>query len=470
MKSMTPSSLQDVMRIVGEAKASSETELSDLIAESVRKSAEEIYETNVHSHSGHDQDLTSRLDNILTSRLIGYPVMLLLLAAVFWITLLGANWPSSILFRFFFSVEDCLVRVLKCLRAPEWFVGVTVFGAYRSLAWVVSVMLPPIAIFFPCFTLLEDLGYLPRIAFNLDTFFKRVGSHGKQALTMCMGFGCNAAGVVACRIIDSPRERLIACLTNTFVPCNGRFPAIILVSAMFLRTSAMSAGGIGATTVWLMFSVFLGATVTFIVSWTLSRTILKGMPSAFAIELPPYRQPQIAKTLIRSFLDRTVFVLARAAAVAAPAGIVTWILANTSFQGASLLLRLATALGPLGNAIGLDGFILAAFLLGLPANEIVIPILIMGYSSGGAMVDMDSLSALRGLLVSCGWTSRTALCFIIFSVLHHPCATTLWTIWHETRDLKWTLFGALMPLAIATGLCFLVTQLSLLPGITLSMI
>ncbi|HXL04044.1 MAG TPA: nucleoside recognition domain-containing protein [Bacillota bacterium] len=466
MMSMIPSSLQDVMRIVKEAKLSSEIEFSDAIAESVHKSAEDICKTNVHSHSGYDQNLTARLDNILTSRLIGYPIMILLLAVVFWITLLGANWPSSILFRILFSVENHLINFLKYLKAPEWFVGMTVFGAYRSLAWVVSVMLPPIAIFFPCFTLLEDLGYLPRIAFNLDTLFKRVGSHGKQALTMCMGFGCNAAGVVSCRIIDSPRERLIACLTNTFVPCNGRFPAIILVSTMFLRTNVISARGLGTTTIWLLFSVFLGVTVTLIVSWALSRTVLKGVPSAFAIELPPYRQPQIAKTLIRSFLDRTVFVLARAAAVAAPAGIVTWVLANTSFQGASLLLRLAKILSPLGNAIGLDGFILAAFLLGLPANEIVLPILIMGYSSGGVIVDIESLSAFRSLLVSCGWTSRTALCFIIFSVLHYPCATTLWTIWHETRDFKWTLFGAFMPFVIASGACFLVAQVSLLSGIT----
>ncbi len=464
MKRVKPSSLQDIMRIAKEAQSSCETDLTDLIAERVTRSAEEIYKANVRNHSEYHRDITSMLDDIFTSRIIGYPSMLLLLACVFWITLLGANWPSAILFRLLFSIESSLANVLEYSKAPEWFIGVTVFGAYRSLAWVVSVMLPPIAIFFPLLTLLEDLGYLPRIAFNLDAFFKRVGSHGKQALTMCMGFGCNAAGVVACRIIDSPRERLIACLTNTFVPCNGRFPAIILISALFLQSDIRSAASTG-TTVWLLFSVFLGVIVTFIVSWTLSRTVLKGMPSAFAIELPPYRRPQIMKILIRSFLDRTVFVLTRAAAVAAPAGVVTWVLANTSFQGASLLLRLVKVLSPLGNAIGLDGFILAAFLLGLPANEIVLPILIMGYSSGGIMVDMESLSALRGLLVSSGWTSRTALCFIIFSVLHYPCATTIWTIWHETRDFKWTLFSALMPLGLAIGACFVVTQVSLLLGI-----
>ena len=465
MKNSMPSSLRDVMKIAEEARSFSDSELTDVIAESLSKTSEEICEENVHNHGRYRKDLTSTLDDILTSPIIGYPSMLFLLVAVFWMTLVGANWLSSLLFRLLFSVENYFVNVLRHFNAQEWFIGMTVFGAYRSLAWVVSVMLPPIAIFFPCFTLLEDLGYLPRIAFNLDTFFKRVGSHGKQALTMCMGFGCNAAGVVACRIIDSPRERLIALLTNTFVPCNGRFPAIILVSAMFLRSGTSSVGGVGTTTVWLLFSVFLGVTVTFIVSQALSSTILKGIPSAFAIELPPYRRPQIMKALVRSFLDRTVFVLARAAAVAAPAGIVTWILANTSLQGVSPLLRLANALGPLGNAIGLDGFILAAFLLGLPANEIVLPILIMGYSSGGVMVDMDRLSALRGLLVSCGWTSRTALCFIAFSVLHYPCATTLWTIWHETRNFKWTVFAALMPLVIAIGVCFLVTQVSTLLGI-----
>jgi ferrous iron transport protein B len=465
MKNSMPSSLRDVMKIAEEARSFSDGEISDVIAESLSKTSEGICKDNVRSHGRYRKDLTSTLDDILTSPIIGYLSMLLLLVAVFWITLVGANWPSSLLFRLLFSVENYFVNVLRHLKAKEWFIGMTVFGAYRSLAWVVSVMLPPIAIFFPCFALLEDLGYLPRIAFNLDTFFKRVGSHGKQALTMCMGFGCNAAGVVACRIIDSPRERLIALLTNTFVPCNGRFPAIILVSSMFLRAFISSGGNAGATTVWLLFSVFLGVVVTFIVSYALSSTILKGIPSAFAIELPPYRRPQIMKILLRSFLDRTVFVLARAAAVAAPAGMVTWVLANTYLQGTSLLLRLANALSPLGNAIGLDGFILTAFLLGLPANEIVLPILIMGYSSGGAMVDMNSLNALRGLLVSCGWTSRTALCFIAFSVLHYPCATTLWTIWHETRNFKWTAFAALMPLAIATGVCFLVAQVFTLLGI-----
>lgn len=458
MRGSMLSSPGDMIGIAEEAQSSSDNEFSDVIAESLSKTSGEICRANVYSHGGHGKDLTSTLDDILTSPIIGYPSMLLLLIAIFWVTLVGANWPSSLLFRLLFSVEDYFASVLRHFKAGEWFIGMTVFGAYRSLAWVVSVMLPPIAIFFPCFTLLEDLGYLPRIAFNLDTFFKRVGSHGKQALTMCMGFGCNAAGVVACRIIDSPRERLIALLTNTFVPCNGRFPAIILISSIFLRSGISSVGGAGTTTVWLLLSVFLGVVVTFIVSHALSSTILKGMPSAFAIELPPYRRPQITKILIRSFLDRTVFVLARAAAVAAPAGIVTWILANTSLRGVSLLLRLANALSPLGNAIGLDGFILTAFLLGLPANEIVLPILIMGYSSAGVMVDMNNLSALRGLLVSCGWTSRTALCFIAFSVLHYPCATTLWTIWHETRDFKWTAFAALMPLIMAFSVCFLIAQ------------
>lgn len=465
MKTMRPASLQDVMRIAKETQSSHETELTDLIAKSVNKSAEEICKISVHSYAESDQDLTSKLDDILTSRIFGYPVMLLLLAAVFWITLVGANKPSSFLFGFLFSIEDYFVNFLEHMKAPEWFIGVTVFGGYRSLAWVVSVMLPPIAIFFPCFTLLEDLGYLPRIAFNLDTFFKSVGCHGKQALTMCMGFGCNAAGVVACRIIDSPRERVIAILTNTFVPCNGRFPAIILLSTIFLQPSIMSAIGIGTTTIWLLLSVFLGVIVTFGISLSLSRTILRGVPSAFAIELPPYRQPHILRILIRSFLDRTVFVLVRAVSVAIPAGIITWILANTSFQGMSLLLHLANALNPFGRAVGLDGFILSAFLLGLPANEIVLPILIMGYSSGGMMVDITSLNALRALLVSCGWTSRTALCFIIFSVLHYPCATTLWTIWHETHDIKWTLLSAIIPLIIAISTCFLVAHIYPFPGV-----
>lgn len=462
MKTMIPSSLEDKINTAKEPVSRCKGEIPDLIVRSVNEFAEKIYDMSVRNDTSHNQDFTSRLDDILTSRAFGYPAMFLLLAIVFWVTLLGANWPSSILFSFLFTIEDYLAKSLGYLNAPLWLIGITVFGAYRSLAWVVSVMLPPILIFFPCFTLLEDLGYLPRIAFNMDSVFKRVGSHGKQALTMCMGFGCNAAGVVACRIIDSPRERLIAILTNTFVPCNGRFPAIILISAIFFRPVIMSAASISTTTVWLLVCVSLGILMTLVMSWVLSKTVLKGMPSAFAIELPPYRRPQILKTIIRSFLDRTVFVLVRAAIISAPAGIVTWILANTSFRGASLLLNVANALSPLGKAIGLDGLILTAFLLGLPANEIVLPILIMGYSSGGIMIQADSPSALHSLLVSCGWTQRTAICFIVFSVLHYPCATTLWTIWHEIRDFKWTLLGALVPLAVAVSACFLITRISTL--------
>ena len=458
MKNSIPHSLQDIMKVTEEARVLSDSEVTCIIAKSVRETSEKIYKENVRSAARPERDLTSFLDNILTSPVTGYMCMALLLLAVFWITLVGANWPSSVLFELLFAIESRFVTFLNACNAKEWFIGITVFGAYRSLAWVISVMLPPIAIFFPCFTLLEDLGYLPRIAFNLDTFFKRVGSHGKQALTMCMGFGCNAAGVVACRIIDSPRERLIALLTNTFVPCNGRFPAIILVSSLFLKASVFPTGGAGTTALWLLFSIFLGVAVTFIVSYVLYSTVLKGIPSAFAIELPPYRRPQISKVLVRSFLDKTVFVLARAAAVAAPAGAVTWLLANTYTQGTILLLRLANALGPMGRLIGLDGFILTAFLLGLPANEIVLPILMMAYSSGGVMVDISSLSALHSLLVSCGWTARTALCFIAFSVLHYPCATTLWTVWHETQSFKWTVFSALMPLAVAFFICFLLAQ------------
>ncbi len=320
-------------------------------------------------------------------------------------------------------------------------------------------MLPPMAIFFPLFTLLEDLGYLPRVAFNLDRIFKKAGAHGKQSLTMSMGFGCNAAGVIACRIIDSPRERLIAILTNNFVPCNGRFPTLIIIASIFIGGIVTSTYSSLIATSAVVGLVLIGIGVTLLVSWGLSKTLLRGVPSSFTLELPPYRKPQVGRVLIRSFLDRTIFVLGRAVVVAAPAGIIIWLMANLHIGDASLIAHVAGWLDPFAKAIGLDGIILMAFILGFPANEIVLPIIFMSYLAEGAMLEMDSLEAIRQLFVANGWTWLTALNVMLFSLLHFPCGTTLWTIRKETKSFKWTILAALIPTIIAIVVCFLTTQI-----------
>lgn len=406
-----------------------------------------------------DRDRDRLLDDIFTSRRLGYPVMILMLGLVFWITIAGAEYPSRALAAGLFWGQDQLAALFAHLGAPAWLKGVLVDGLYAGLAWVVSVMLPPMAIFFPLFTILEDLGYLPRVAFNMDRFFKRVGAHGKQALTMAMGFGCNAAGVVACRIIDSPRERLVAMLTNNFAPCNGRLPTLIMLSVIF------AGGGVGAhhaaavATACVVGMVLVGVAATLLVSGLLSRTILRGLPSSFTLELPPYRMPQFGTVLVRSFLDRTLFVLARAVIIAAPAGVVLWIAANIHIGSLSLLAHFVGFLDPFARAIGLDGHILGAFILGLPANEIVLPILIMSYLAETAMVEPASLPALKHLLVDeHGWTGVTAVCTMLFSLLHFPCGTTLYTIWKEQKSAKWTLLAAAIPLAVAVLVCFVVAQ------------
>ena len=349
------------------------------------------------------------------------------------------------------------------LHSPEWLHGVLVLGMYRTLAWVVSVMLPPMAIFFPLFTFLEDLGYLPRVAFNLDHWFKRAGAHGKQALTMSMGFGCNAAGVIAARVIESPRERLIAILTNSFVPCNGRFPALIALAATFVGGMSASLSNLiaSATVVGL---VIIGILVTLLISLALSKTILKGVPSAFTLELPPYRKPQLGRIIVRSLLDRTLFVLKRAVIVALPAGAVTWVVANTYIGGTSVLDIASGWLDPIGRMIGLDGVILLAFILGLPANEIVIPIALMSYLSTGMMIELDSASAMHEVFVSKGWTLITALNFMLFSVLHFPCGTTLLTIKSETGSFKWAAVTAGITTLTAFVVCWLVAQTTNLIG------
>ncbi len=427
--------------------------LKDAIVSSLILTAEESCKKTVKRSQS---SAVSRADKILTSRRFGYPIMVLLLLGIFWLTITGANYPSQLLMSALFGLGDLLKSGLTALNAPEWLCGALIDGAYKVLAWVVSVMLPPMAIFFPLFTLLEDSGYLPRIAYNLDKPFKKCSACGKQALTMAMGFGCNAAGVVGCRIIDSPRERLIAMLTNSFVPCNGRFPMMISIITMFFLGAAGGAFDSVLSAVLLTAVILLGIGATFAVSKLLSKTVLKGVPSSFTLELPPYRMPQFGKVIIRSIFDRTLFVLGRAAAVAAPTGLLIWLTANINIGDISILRHITQFLDPFGQLLGLDGVILAAFILGLPANEIVIPIIIMTYLCEGSIMEMESLAELRELLTANGWTTVTAVNVLLFSLFHWPCSTTLMTIKKESGSWKWTAAALLIPTAVGMALCLIV--------------
>ncbi|WP_313347036.1 nucleoside recognition domain-containing protein, partial [Sedimentibacter sp.] len=400
-----------------------------------------------------------KIDDIITSKVFGLPIMLLLLGLVFWITIQGANIPSQMLANLLFGLQDKLSALFVQGGVPMILHNILLDGIFRTLAWVVSVMLPPMAIFFPLFTFLEDLGYLPRIAFNLDHMFKKACAHGKQCLTMCMGFGCNAAGVIGCRIIDSPRERVIAILTNNFVPCNGRFPTIIVISSAFFAISSNAYVNSLIPSLFITLMVLFGIVVTLLVSYILSKTLLKGVPSTFTLELPPYRVPKIGRLLYTSIIDRTIFVLSRAIIVAAPAGAATWLLANIYIGDMSVLSHVAGFLNPLGKAIGLDGFILMAFIVGIPANEIVLPVLLMAYLSTGTLTDFDSIHFLKQVLIENGWTGLTAFNVMLFSLLHWPCTTTIWTIKKETGSIKWTLLSFLIPTTIAFSVCFITASL-----------
>lgn len=402
------------------------------------------------------RDTAISLDRFMLSPVFGIPIMLALLAGVLWITIVGAGYPSELLTQVLLFGESVLSRALLGLGLPSWLHDPLIFGVYRGLAWVVSVMLPPMAIFFPLFTLLEDWGLLPRIAFNLDPFFQRAGAHGKQALTMAMGLGCNAAGITAARIIDSPRERLVAILTNNLVPCNGRFPILIVMGTIVASAVAPDLAGTLAP-MMVLGALVVSVAATMLVSRLLTATLLRGEPSFFILELPPFRRPKVGAVLVRSFLDRTLAVLWRAVVVAAPCGLITWLLANTSIGGVTLLSHFSQALDPLGRAMGLDGMILLAFILGLPANEIVIPILLMGYLSANTILEVQDLSTLLDVLRVNGWTWLTALNFLLFSLFHWPCGTTLLTIRKETGSTKWTLLAALLPTGFGVILCVLLT-------------
>lgn len=404
------------------------------------------------SKKAHDFD--RRVDAWLTGRVIAFPVMLVLLALIFYITMVGANYPSAWLSGALLSLEPKLSMLLMGLGVPAVIIDALVMGVYRTLSWVVSVMLPPMAIFFPLFTLLEDCGYLPRIAYNLDKPFMRCKACGKQALCMCMGLGCNAVGVTGCRIISAPRERLLAILTNTFMPCNGRFPTLILLITLFFSGAAL--GGAAMMAGFILLSVG----VTLLITRLLSATLLKGVPSFFTLEMPPFRKPQLMRVLVRSVLDRTLFVLGRAVAVAAPAGLIIFALSNINMGGQSLLSGITAFLDPFARVFGLDGVILAAFILGFPANEIVLPIIIMAYTAQGALVEMESMPMLFALLKTQGWTWVTALCTMLFSIFHFPCSTTLITIKKETGSKLWTLVAFLLPTIVGLVICLFVKTMA----------
>ena len=425
--------------------------IRDKIADGIIKTSEKIGNGIINSNASAYSYKDRFLDNILTGKYTAYPIMFLILMIIMWITIKGANYPSAILSDFLFSKEDILFSFFLDIGVPIYLCEMIVFGVYRVLCWVVSVMLPPMAIFFPLFTLLEDLGYLPRMAFNMDCCFKKCNACGKQGLCMAMGFGCNAVGVSGCRIIDSPRERLIAIITNSFVPCNGRFPTLIAIITMFFVGTGAYTGLFSA---FMLSSIIIfGIIMTLIVSKILGNTILKGVPSSFTLEMPPYRKPQITTVIINSIFDRTLFVLGRAVSVAIPAGLIIWLMSNTFINNNSILSIVCEFLDPFASIFGLDGVILTAFILGFPANEIVIPIIIMAYMRNTSLTEMESINSLKTLLVNNGWTIQTALSVIIFSLMHWPCSTTCLTIKKETGSIKWTVISIIVPVICGLSIC-----------------
>jgi ferrous iron transport protein B len=457
---------QDILAYADVLKRTLDVSFRDKVVESIYADAESIAGRVVRKAGSRAFDLDQRIDKIVTSKIWGLPLMGLLLAGVFWVTIVGANVPSQMLAAALFWLEDQGSALFDLAGLPWWITGFLWHGVYRGLAWVVSVMLPPMAIFFPIFTILEDLGYLPRVAFNVDKFFKTAGAHGKQALTMSMGLGCNAAGVVACRVIDSPRERLIAILTNNFMPCNGRWPTLIMMASIFVAAAFPPGLAALAAAGSLVVVVLIGVAMTLVVASVMSRTFLKGEASSFTLELPPYRRPNILQVLYTSLIDRTLFVLWRALVMAAPAGAAIWLLSNVHLGGQSLTAWLSGWLNPIGHAIGLDGVVMLAYIIAIPANEIIIPTVLMGYTNASMMIELDSLAQMRQLLVGQqGWTLMTAISLMLFSLLHNPCSTTIWTIYKETKSAKWAAVSALMPLSIAFGLLFVLNQAVRLLGL-----
>lgn len=456
----------DVLQKAENLRGTLSTGFRDEIVKSLYSEAETIARRAVKTAADKKYDLDQRIDRLVTSPVTGLPIMLGLLAAIIWLTVSGANVVSEAIAVALFWIGDQGKALFQLLALPWWLTGFVWDGVYLGLAWVISVMLPPMMIFFPAFTILEDLGYLPRVAFNLDWLYRKAGAHGKQSLTMAMGFGCNAAGVVSTRIIDSPRERLIAILTNNFVPCNGRFPTLIMLGTVFVAAgfSGVASSFIAAASV--VGVVLIGVGFTLLMSWVLSKTLLKGVASAFTLELPPYRRPNIGRILYTSVIDRTLFVLWRAMQTAAPAGAVIWVLANIPIGDSNLARAIADWLNPFGLLLGLDGVILLAYIIAIPANEIVVPTMMMVYMGAGTMIEGPATSeAIRTLLVGQhGWTLLTAINLMLFSLLHNPCATTILTIYKETGSKKWAAVSVIITLGLAFLVTFLTASLARLAG------
>lgn len=444
--------------------------LHDTLMESIYENATSIANKVVeYPDKKQAFSLDRTLDKVLTSRYLGFPIMFMILAVVFWITIVGANYPSVFISSILVDSLHPMLKNFADSFMPWWLSGLLIDGAYLAMAWVVSVMLPPMAIFFPVYTLLEDFGYLPRVAFNMDPLYKKVGAHGRQALTMAMGFGCNAAGVVATRVIDSPRERLIAIITNNFSLCNGRWPTQILIATIFIGAAAPAYLAGIASAAAVVFVAVLGITFSLIVSWGLSKTLLKGEASAFSLELPPYRPPRLLQTLYTSLIDRTIFVLWRAVVFALPAGMVIWLIANVTIEGNSLANHFINWANPVAFIFGLNGVIILAYIIAIPANEIVIPTVLMltvanlglnNLGSGsGVMFELDSVADTAQILHAGGWTLLTGINLMLFSLLHNPCSTTIYTIYKETKSVKWTVISTFLPIILGLTVTFFVTQL-----------
>lgn len=470
MSTMSGAHVEEILTTATNLRSRLGTDFHEQLVEAVYSTAARIADRAVSKPGEKARFNVDRtIDRLVTSRLWGFPIMFLLFAVMFWLTISGANIPSGWLaWLLLDTVYPFLREGAAALGFPWWLRGLLIDGMYLATAWVVSVMLPPMAIFFPLFTLMEDFGYLPRVAFNLDWLFKRAGAHGKQAMTTMMGFGCNAAGVVATRIIDSPRERLIAILTNNFALCNGRWPTQILIATLFIGplVPAHLAGLVSAMAVVGVAS--LGVVLTFVIAWALSRTILRGQVSTFSLELPPYRPPRLLQTLYTSVIDRTILVLWRAVVWALPAGALIWLTANIFIGGRSIAEHLIAFLNPLGLLVGLNGVILLAYVLAIPANEIVIPTVLMltvlatgatGVGQGaGVMFNLEDANQLMGLLHAGGWVLLTGVNLMLFSLIHNPCSTTIYTIYKETGSATWTAIAALMPVALGFAVTLLVAQ------------
>jgi ferrous iron transport protein B len=471
MESTTVQNREKILSMANSTRWDLGVDLHDTVIESIYEDASRIARKTVRmKNEKQAYSLDLKIDRLVTSRWLGFPLMFLLLAVVFWLTVTGANVPSGLLASFLIdTMHPVLKNLAASINTPWWLSGVLIDGAYLAMAWVISVMLPPMAIFFPLFTLLEDFGYLPRVAFNMDSLYRKAGAHGKQALTMSMGFGCNAAGVIAARVIDSPRERLVAIITNNFSLCNGRWPTQILIASIFIGgvvparlAGLVSAGAVVAIAV-------LGIFFSLVVSWGLSKSVLKGEASAFSLELPPYRPPRILQTLYTSLIDRTIFVLWRAIVFAIPAGLVIWLVANIHIGEISLAEHFIDWSNPFAFIFGLNGVILLAYIIAIPANEIVIPTVLMltvlsariaGSGSGaGVMFELDSVTDTGNILHAGGWTLLTGVNLMLFSLLHNPCSTTIYTIYKETKSVKWTMLSTFLPIVLGFLVCYLTTRL-----------